>query len=233
MKKVFCIFGISIIFISLFIFVNIEKIFFQDIQEQNNLKTEKSDIVITKDGAPVLGSNILEDFSIMRNPIDSIIICMLENEKKYSISDNEFFWLCIYYFVNLYVDDSEFINIKYNKVEISKDKIEEYAQILFGNFNQLIDIPNKLSDFVEYNDENNTYIFKKNYERLSYTSIENVEKKHNKYIVIADLYIMGEENMIIDSKWHIEMIDNPYLNNFENSKYLYSILDVEKIEDIK
>lgn len=201
-------------------------------QKSNNKKEDNSDNeekrITTDDGAPVAGQNISEDFSIMRNPVDSLIRCMIENNMEYEPRNPVFFWKAIFYFASGYGEGEELTEVYDNEIKISRQKVQEYATVLFYDYDDLMEIPEEVSNFVTYDESYDAYIFKRGDVGLAYSSIESVKNTDNGYNVVADFYTMGDKNMELDSKWNVEMVDNPYVSGITELKYLYTIKSIEK-----
>ena len=192
--------------------------------DENNTTTQNE----YNDGVVVNRESMSDEFYVMTKPIDAVIRCMSENNMEYEPQNPEFFWKALSYFVGSYGIDHELAEVEYNKVKIPSNVVQEFATVLFYNYNDLLDIPESIGDDVVYDDYYGGYIFKINPATLSYATLEKVETKEKEYIAIDDFYTTGKENIKLSSKWKIKMVDNPYISGIYEPKYIYTIESIEK-----
>lgn len=252
MKKIYCFF-ILIVMTSIFVGCsnidnismdnnkNIEEIELEenlDIQssisqektsEENDID-ESSTIIQEEynDGVSVNRQSMSDEFYVMTKPVDAVIRCMYENNMEYNPRNSEFFWKALSYFVGSYGINHELAEVEYDKVKLPKNVVQEFATILFYDYDDLLDIPESIGDEVAYDENYGGYIFKINPATLSYATLESVETEEKEYTVIADFYTTGKENVKLSSKWEIKMVDNPYISGIQEPKYIYTIKSITK-----
>lgn len=199
--------------------------------EENNSEKNIEENNITKqynDGVVVNREGMSDEFYAMTKPVDAVIRCMYENNMEYEPQNPEFFWRAISYFVGSYGIKHELAEIEYDKVKLPKNVVQEFATILFYDYDDLLDIPESIGDEVAYDENYGGYIFKINPATLSYATLESVETEEKEYTVIADFYTTGKENVKLSSKWEMKMVDNPYISGIREPKYIYTIKSITK-----
>ncbi len=194
-----------------------------DIDESSTIIQEEYN-----DGVSVNRQSMSDEFYVMTKPVDAVIRCMYENNMEYNPRNSEFFWKALSYFVGSYGINHELAEVEYDKVKIPSNVVQEFATILFYDYDDLLPIPDSIKGDVTYDDYYGGYIFKINPSTLSYASLESVEINKDEYIAIADFYTTGKNNVELTSKWKIKMVDNPYVSGIYNPHYIYTIKSIEK-----
>ena len=77
----------------------------------------------------------------MKDPIDSLARCMVENQTEYAPDDPEFFWTALYYFAGAYSSGHEGVELLADtyQLKVPTSVMEEYAIALFSDYKGLPD----------------------------------------------------------------------------------------------
>ena len=105
-------------------------------------------------------STVPSDVGTMAEPADALIRCMLENDVKYDPSDEMFFWKAVYYFAGMYAPMHGLSEVAEDgSMTLPRQTVQEFATVLFADYDDLLPLPEEMSENVVYSEETDAYTF--------------------------------------------------------------------------
>lgn len=178
-------------------------------------------------------SNTLpQDMTAMVEPVDSLVRCMLENNKTYTPTDPDFFWSALYYFLGEYGAEHPLVSeTDDNRLKVPRKVAQEYAIALFANYVDLLPLPEGLSSFITYDKNWDSYLLEQGDRGLAETVLSDYKKSDDTYSVTAKLQSTTEVQEVL-GEWNITMQKNIFADGIKDPKYFYSITDVTLINGL-
>ena len=171
-----------------------------------------------------------QDMATMTQPIDSLMLCMLENNKTYDAVDPEFFWSALYYFLGNYGEENDLVTVTEDgKLKVPKKVAQEYAIALFANYDDLLPLPDTLSDSIIYDKDLDAYLLTKGDRGLSETILSNYQETESNYTVTAKLVSTTEDNEVL-GECTVTMQKNAFADGIVDPKYFYSVADMTIVD---
>lgn len=172
-----------------------------------------------------------DEISHMTAPIDSVIRCMLENNMSYDPSDPEFFWTSLSYFVGAYGQNHTLAELTDSTITLPKKAVQEHAIALFADYDDLLPLPEDLSDRVTYDESTDSYTFSLGDIGLSTTELSDERMENGVLTLQANLLSTMDGSAI--GTWKVTMTENTYADGITDPIYLYSISSVTPLEITK
>ncbi len=167
-----------------------------------------------------------QDMTTMTEPIDSLMRCMLENNKTYDAVDPEFFWSALYYFLGNYGEENAFVTVTEDgKLKVPKKVAQEYAIALFANYDDLLPLPDTLSDSITYDKDWDAYLLTRGDRGLVETVLSDYQETENSYTVTAKLVSTMEDKEVL-GECTVTMQKNAFADGIEDPRYFYSVADM-------
>lgn len=169
-----------------------------------------------------------EDIVSMKEPIDSLVRCMLENDKSYDPENPEFFWSALSYFLGNYGTENPLVTTtEEGRLKVPKKVVQEYAIALFANYDDLLSLPGDVSNSIIYDEDLDAYLLSPVDACLSDTVLSDYKVEKESYIVTAKLFQdMGEDAL---GEWTVTMQKNVFADGIEDPRYFYSVASVTPI----
>jgi len=165
-------------------------------------------------------STMPEDMTYMTEPIDSLVRCMLENNKAYNPTDPEFFWSGLYYFLGEYGSEHPLVSQTEDaRLKVPRKVAQEYAIALFANYEDLLPLPETLSESITYDEGWDSYLFELGDRGQTETVLSD-------YIESEDLYTVTAKVL---AECTVTMQKNVFADGIAEPKYLYSVTGVTPV----
>ena len=104
--------------------------------------------------------SVPENMASMLEPADALMMCMLENNLEYSPSDSLFFWKALYYFAGIYAPAHDLAEVgEDGSMTLPRQTVQEFAAVLFADYDDLLPIPEEMSESVIYDSGWDSYTF--------------------------------------------------------------------------
>lgn len=163
--------------------------------------------------------------------MDSLLMCMYENDYAYEPTDPEFFWSALYYTIGNYgylressgmveSDGVEGVARVYYRV------VQEYATALFEDYDDLMEIPSDMTMVYVNPDDSEQYCFLMGDRGISASRI--TEWKDNgdgSYQAVIEFYALDDDSVIAVGEY--TLIDNPYLDSIPDPIFYYTVRDAK------
>ncbi|WP_304507678.1 hypothetical protein [Anaerotignum sp.] len=174
----------------------------------------------------------LQDMATMKEPIDSLVRCMLENDKTYDPTNPEFFWSALYYFLGNYGTQNPLVTTtEEGQIKVPKKVVQEYAIALFANYDDLLPLPGDVSNSISYDEDLDAYLLSPGDAGLSDTVLSDYKAGEDSYTVTAKLLNdVGEKETL--GEWTVTMQKNVFADGIEDPRYFYSVSSVTPVEGL-
>lgn len=167
-----------------------------------------------------------QDMAAMTEPIDSMMRCMLENNKTYDAVDPEFFWSALYYFLGNYGEENPLVTVTEDgTLKVPKKVAQEYAIALFANYEDLLPLPGTLSDSINYDKDLDAYLLTPGDRGVAETILSDYQETANSYTVTAKLVSTMEDKEVL-GECMVTMQKNAFADGIEDPRYFYSVADM-------
>lgn len=172
-------------------------------------------------------SSVPSDVGTMAEPADALIRCMLENDVKYDPSDEMFFWKAVYYFAGMYAPMHGLSEVAEDgSMTLPRQTVQEFATVLFADYDDLLPLPEEMSENVVYSEENDAYTFYVGDRGLSETVITDfADNGDGTFSMTAQLSGVEENDLICEGKFIITV--NEYADGISRPIYFYSVVSAE------
>ncbi len=162
----------------------------------------------------------------MLEPSDAILMCRVEGKFSYTPKDPTFFWAALYDFTCLYGAKHPLSKVTDTELIMPRQAVQEYATALFADYNDLLDLPESLSDHIKYDADTDTYSFGLGDRGLSQPEIIGfTDNGDGSYILDVALKSLDEGNIICSGKFTI--VPNEYASSMSDPIYNFSISQVD------
>lgn len=181
---------------------------------------------------PKTSSEFPEDMAEMVEPIDALVRCSLENNINYDPADAKFFWTALYYFLGEYGGENPLVTETEDlKLKVPKKVAQEYAIALFANYEDLLSLPESLSNYITYDEDLDAYLLVQGDRGLAETVLSNYKETKNAFTASAKLIsTIGEKEVL--GEWTVTMQKNVFSDSIEEPKYLYSVADIVPVNGL-
>lgn len=170
-----------------------------------------------------------QDMASMKEPIDSLVRCMLENDEAYDAKDPEFFWSALYYFLGNYGTQNSLVTTtEEGQIKVPKKVVQEYAIALFANYDDLLPLPDGVSQSIVYDENLDAYLLNPGDPGLADTVLSDYEEGEESYTVTAKLISQMQEKETL-GEWTVTMQKNVFADGIEDPRYFYSVASVTPV----
>lgn len=171
--------------------------------------------------------SVPENMASMLEPADALMMCMLENNLEYSPSDSLFFWKALYYFAGIYAPAHDLAEVgEDGSMTLPRQTVQEFATALFADYDDLLPIPEEMSESVIYDSGWDAYTFYTGDRGLSEAEISTfVDNGDGTFTITAMLKDAVDGGLIREGEFVLE--ENPYVSGISRPIYYYSIKSAE------
>lgn len=163
----------------------------------------------------------LEKIEKMSALMDSLLMCMKENNRNYEASNTEFFWTSLYYAIGNYGYKHPLAKINEDKITLPKQVVQEFATGLFAQYNDLLELPEQLIN-IQYDKGLNAYHFMLGDRGLSaFEMTDKIQNEDGSFDIKARLYDVTNEETICEGNFHL--VKNIYADSIAEPIFYYSI----------
>ena len=169
-----------------------------------------------------------EDMETMIAPMDAIMMYAAERGLQYDAEDPAVFWRLMYYYIGNHGSEHSLAKEDNGILQLDRRAVQEFAAAMFADYDDLMDIPEELSDSVSYDEGMDAYDFSPGDRGLSQSEITGcVKNEDGSYAVTARLYDITDDTTIYAARF--KLVENQYVSGIENPLFLYSIESVEEV----
>ncbi len=166
--------------------------------------------------------------------MDSLLMCMYENDYAYEPTNPEFFWSALVYTIGNYgylregsgmveSDGVEGVAKVYERV------VQEYATALFEDYDDLPEIPSDMTMVYVNPDDSEQYCFLMGDRGISASRItEWRENGDGSYQAEIEFYALDDDSVIAVGKY--TLVDNPYLDGITDPIFYYTVRDAQIVK---
>ncbi len=173
---------------------------------------------------------IPQDMATMVEPIDALMRSMLENNTDYDATNPEFFWSALYYFLGTSGTENSLVTeTDDGRLKVPKKVAQEYAIALFANYDDLLPLPESLSNSITYDKDWDAYLLTQGDRGLSKTVLSNYKETDNGYVIMAKLVSTMEDKEVL-GKSLVTMQKNAFADGIVDPRYFYSVAGMTKEE---
>lgn len=171
-----------------------------------------------------------QEMATMVEPIDALMRCMLENNTDYDATDPEFFWSALYYFLGNSGAENSLVTVTDDgRLKVPKKVAQEYAIALFATYDDLLPLPESLSNSITYDKDWDAYLLSQGDRGLSETNLSDYRETENGYVITAKLVSTMEDKEVL-GKCQVTMQKNAFADGIVDPRYFYSIATMTKEE---
>lgn len=170
-----------------------------------------------------------EAVSSMKNPIDALARCMVENNLEYNPEDPTFFWTALYYFAGAYSIEHEGVEELTDtyQLKVPSSVMEEYAIALFSEYHGLPDLPDIMQGNVSYDADADAYLLSEGDIGLAETRLSDIRETADGYALTAKLWSTGPEAEDVIAAFDVTLVRNTFSEDIENPLYLCSVSSIK------
>lgn len=200
----------------------------EEVQEEPTEETPADEgIAVDENGGLVLDEKTESALQVM----DSLMMCMFENDYAYEPENPEFFWSALFYEVGNYgylregsgmieSDGVEGIAKAYYRV------VQEYATGLFEDYSDLLEIPEGTTMVYVNPEDSEQYCFLMGDRGLSAPRLTSwTDNGDGTYSATAEMYGVDDGEVIVTGEF--TLIDNPYLDGITDPIFYYTVRDAK------
>ncbi len=196
---------------------------------QSDSEEEVTGIMKEDPGAVMSLENNLEN---MLMPMDALMMCMVENNYEYNVSDPTVFWASLYYMLGNYGTKRDLVTVGNSDMTVPRQVVQEYATALFADYEELPEIPENLKAAIHYEEDSDSYIVSLGDRGMSQSKVvDYADNGDGTYTVVARLCGTDDDSTICE--WNFTLVENSYADGIQNPLFLYSIKNMQKIEEIQ
>lgn len=202
--------------------------------ENKNTETQETEIWIPETQvAEFRAEDLTTEQQNMLAVMDSLNMCMVENEWEYEPENPDFFWSALTYTIGNYSnlrdnETSGLITIEDGVMKVYYRLVQEYATGLFEDYSDLLEIPAG-NTMVALDADNEYYDFNMGDRGLSYGKIVSwVDNGDGTSTVETQL--LGAEDDSVIADYIYTLVANPYADGIEDPLFVYTIRSVEKVQ---
>ena len=171
-----------------------------------------------------------QDMATMAEPIDALMRSMLENNTEYDATNPEFFWSALYYFLGNSGAENSLVTVTDDgRLKVPKKVAQEYAIALFATYDDLLPLPESLSNSITYDKDWDAYLLSQGDRGLSETTLSDYKETENGYVITAKLVSTMEDKEVL-GKCQVTMQKNAFADGIVDPRYFYSIATMTKEE---
>lgn len=191
-------------------------------------KVSENNMQSTAEQEKKIEEQTLAEIEKMTAPMDSLFMCMKENNMKYEPLNAEFFWKALQYTIGNYGYKHPLAQIKENEIILSKQAVQEYAAGLFAQYDDLLKLPKQLTN-IQYDEGLNAYHFMLGDRGMSaFEMTDKIQNEDGSFDIKARLYDVTNEETLCEGNFHL--VKNIYADAITEPMFYYSI---EKANIIK
>ncbi|MBM6830324.1 hypothetical protein H9X85_11860 [Anaerotignum lactatifermentans] len=190
--------------------------------------TQKEEASTDQEISGELTAEQKEEISHMTAPIDAVTRCMLENNMEYDPSDPAFFWTSLSYFVGAYGQNHTSAELTDSTITLPRKAVQEHAIALFADYDDLLPLPEELSDRVTYDESMDAYTFSLGDIGLCTTELSDERMEDGVLTLQANLLSTMNDSTI--GTWTVTLTENTYADGITDPIYLYSLSSVTPLE---
>ena len=178
--------------------------------------------------------NLSEEQNNMLAVMDSLNMCMKENDYSYDSSNPEFVWSALFYTIGNYPnvgnrDNSDLMeeNGETGIRKVYYKLVQEYATGLFEDYSELPDLPEE--GIVQQDTDADYYDFQMGDRGISYGRIASwTEHADGTNTVVTEL-VDAEDDSVITAYRYV-LVHNSYADGVTDPMFTYTVRSVEKIK---
>lgn len=178
--------------------------------------------------------NLSEEQNNMLAVMDSLNMCMKENDYSYDSSDPEFVWSALFYTIGNYPnvgnrDNSDLMeeNGETGIRKVYYKLVQEYATGLFEDYSELPDLPEE--GIVQQDTDADYYDFQMGDRGISYGRIASwTEHADGTNTVVTEL-VDAEDDSVITAYRYV-LVPNSYADGVTDPMFTYTVRSAEKIK---
>ncbi|MEA4971716.1 MAG: hypothetical protein VB119_00910 [Candidatus Metalachnospira sp.] len=166
-----------------------------------------------------------ENVQSMFEPADALLMCMVEGNYSYNPKDPEFFWTAIYDFTGVYGAKHSLSKVTDTALIMPRQAVQEYAIALFSDYDDLLELPDSLSDRIKYDAATDTYSFGLGDRGASKSEITGfTDNGDGSFTMDVALTALDENKLIRSGEFTI--VPNEYADSISDPLYNFSISNV-------
>ena len=166
--------------------------------------------------------------------MDSLNMCMVENDYSFDAADPQFFWSALFYTIGNYHDlrDNEgdgMITCDYESgyMKVFYRLVQEYASGIFEEYEDLPEIPEGCP--VTLDEDTEYYDFMMGDRGMSYGKIVSwTEYEDGTNLVETQLLDPSDETIIADYQY--VLVENSYAEGITDPMFTYTVRSAEKVQ---
>lgn len=198
--------------------------------QEEATSTETSSVTIVEIPVEELSKEHQNMLAIM----DSLNMCMVENQCDYAPEDPDFLWKALFYTIGNYPDlrDNEgngliTIDNSTGTMIVNYKLVQEYATGITESYSDLPALPE--GSYVTQSEDTEYYHFPMGDRGLSYGKIaswtENGDGTHT-----VETQLIGADDESLIAAFEYVLVDNPYGDGITDPMFLYTIRSVRKLD---
>lgn len=157
----------------------------------------------------------------MTAPMDSLLMCMKENNVNYEPLNPEFFWKALHYTIGNYGYKHPLAQVNEGEIILPKQTVQEFATGLFAQYDDLLGLPEQFTN-VQYDEGLNAYHFMLGDRGLSaFEMTDKIQNEDGSFDIKARLYDVTNEETICEGNFHL--VKNIYADSIVEPMFYYSI----------
>lgn len=130
-------------------------------------------------------------------PVNALVMSMAERGGEYDPQDATFMWNSLYYVIGLYGTSDWRTMEQGDYYLIPEEVVADYAYALFGNSEDLPPIPENLTEFVIYHEEEGNYLLKKGESSLTDSRLVHISfLEENRYEAQGEFYSLVDQSVL-------------------------------------
>ena len=178
------------------------------------------------DESEVLSAQAQGRVAEMLPVLDSIIRAMSESDGAYAPEEAEFFWSTLYLMVVNYGEQSGLAQMAEDgRLRAERLAVQEVASACFDDHNDLLDIPEGLSRSVQYNEDEDAYLFAASDIGDSFSEITNVAAQGDFISVTVALKSGDEAQFFV-----FVLTENTYAQLVAQPTFYFTVKDADKLD---
>ncbi len=167
-----------------------------------------------------------DDIIAMLPVFDSVIRATKENGGVYAPKDEMFFWTTLYLLSANYGEQTGKAEFAGNgKIKVARQAMQELASACFGDYSDLLNVPDELSQTVVYDESIDAYILEPSDIGDSSSQIVDAIDVDGT-TQVAVILVSGEEV----ENYMFVIIPNPYVDAVSNPVFRYTIREAKPVE---
>lgn len=167
--------------------------------------------------------------------MDSLLMCMMENDSTYEPQNPEFFWSALFYEIGNYGYLREGTStIESDGVEgvakVYYRTAQEYASALFADYSDLLPLPDGMTSVQMNPQDNEQYLFQMGDRGISAARITAwTDNGDGTYQATAELY--GTDDNSVLATGEFTLVDSPYVDAVSEPIFYYTVSDAKLLAE--